>query len=769
MLLKMNNNKRFLIYGSIAVLILVIAAIVLFIKLSAPKGKINIEPNTERISIFYGVPSDAIIILDFKSLSHFAPMLNDTASFATKLLEDKNPLLLFYQKLASFKELANLPFVYSLHYSAKNSVSFLQAINLSNLGDANKLFEKINDEQGATKRKYNNTYIYTYPNGLNVSLHNNFILASNSSYVLESSVRHLENGTSIVDNIEFKNILLKNESKENIYINHKQIGKLFSGEIERRFLGFSDFFLQLSSWSVLEIIQNKGELKLKGCFSNNSDEANYSTIYYNMLNGKSLMGDILPANTVFAFTMPTVSSKYIASFKLFLEVRKQLGKYNYNQQVVKLKNGPSPIDWFSSFKAEEIVSAYCKFGEKCEWLTLIREKSSVGISSIISKISKHKNKVMPFKYKGYVASVFGGMFAQCNEEAYCKIGDWTIIGPTKIIEEFNNGNANYYSFDNYIQQTPASAFLGQESANKIAINLKEGGDSVLQIFKPYMRGLLSSSFKKNNFEYATVNIFPDDSSNVEIDISLYATRLKEVPKPRVRSNDDGSVKFEVDSTINLPMGPFEVKDIDKNTKAYLEQLPSKWLGYSDENKKALWGIPFKTLICGAVGQVDFFKNGKLQMVFISEDKLYLLDKLARFVQGYPVTLPKKVVYGPSVMDLNRDKNYTIMVLNEDNTISWCGIDGKRVKGWKDIKVPEFVKELPKFKIIGGKNYWVLKAPSQLRLYTINGKEIIIADKKRKIDRESGIKFVTGDEIRVKGVDGKDFILNLVTGKTKKAK
>ncbi|MEF9931120.1 MAG: hypothetical protein RR770_02295 [Bacteroidales bacterium] len=90
----MNNNKRFLIYGSIAVLILVIAAIVLFIKLSAPKGKINIEPNTERISIFYGVPSDAIIILDFKSLSHFAPMLNDTASFATKLLEDKNPLLL---------------------------------------------------------------------------------------------------------------------------------------------------------------------------------------------------------------------------------------------------------------------------------------------------------------------------------------------------------------------------------------------------------------------------------------------------------------------------------------------------------------------------------------------------------------------------------------------------------------------------------------------------------------------------------------------------
>lgn len=770
----MNNNKKFLLYGSIAVLLLIITITVLFLKLSAPKKIIEKRVmDHEMISVLQGVPSDAIMIFDFKHLANFAPMLNDTSSFAELLLDKKNPIVQFQQKLVAFKEIADVPFVYSLHYSAKNSVSFLQILDLSKFAGASDIFDQIREHAAASKRKYNSAYIYSYPNGLSISLHKNLILASNSSYVLESSIRHLENSTSILDNKEFGELFVRNAAKDCAYLNHRQIGKFFSGEIERRFLGYSDFFLQLTSWSVFDFSPQQGVLHLKGYFQNNNDEASFSNVFKGQLPGKSQMGKILPAGTIFAVSLPLNDfGKYISSLKLFLEVQKKLGRYNHEQQVVKLDKEPSPQEWIKSMQIEELVAAYCKFGEKCEWITFIREKkSSFGINQVLSDVMDKKKPIssQPFKYKGYIASVFGDIFAGCNEEAYCKTGVWSVIGPKKMIDEFASGNANYFSLENYLEQTPASSFLTDERAAKIAVNLKEAGDTVLQVLKPYMRRLLGESLKKNNFEYITLGVTPTDSGKIEVNLSFYATRLKDLPKPKVRENGEGGMKFEIDSSIILSSGPFEVYDVTKKSKAYLEQTPNMRLRYLDVNKKSVWAIPFEAPICGAVEQVDLFKNGKLQMLFISGDKLYALDVLARFVRGYPVKLPKKVVYGPSKVDIKGDKEYTFMVLNEDNTISWYGLDGTRVKGWTDIKAPEFVKELPEYKKIGNKSYWVLRAPSQMRLYTINGKEIVIADKKKKIDRESEVKVVTADEIKVKGTDGNYFILNLATGKTKKVK
>jgi hypothetical protein len=108
-----------------------------------------------------------------------------------------------------------------------------------------------------------------------------------------------------------------------------------------------------------------------------------------------------------------------------------------------------------------------------------------------------------------------------------------------------------------------------------------------------------------------------------------------------------------------------------------------------------------------------------------------------------------------------------LVLNEDNTISWCDVSGKPVSGTVDIVAPEFVKELPEFLKLGGKRYWVLRAPSQLLLYTIDGKRVEMLDKKKKIDRSSDVTLLEGGNLKVKCTDGKEYSWNIATGKIKK--
>lgn len=251
-------------------------------------------------------------------------------------------------------------------------------------------------------------------------------------------------------------------------------------------------------------------------------------------------------------------------------------------------------------------------------------------------------------------------------------------------------------------------------------------------------------------------------------MDFYGCTMAQLPKP-IEKEGQEEITFAVDSTIHLNPGPFEVKDVTKKSAAFLEQLPNMRLRYMDANKKGVWAIPFDTPICGYVEQIDLYANGRLQMLFASVDKLYLLDRLGRFVNGYPKRLPKRVVMGPKLLKNVNGIKYSIHVLNDDNTISWYDVNGKPIEGWSDIVAPEFIKELPEFAKFAGKRYWIVRAPSQLLLYTIDGKQIEFPDKKRKIDRESEIELVQDGVFKVKCTDGKEYTWNLETGKVKKLK
>ena len=761
----MNNYKKLLLWGSLAVAVLTGVIVFLFFDLSSGSRKDAFVVSQEEESIYNGIPSDAVAVLDFKGLGEYRPLLFDTLSFAHRIFNEESGLVRLQRELLQLPELASAPFVYSLHYSSKNNVSFLQIADLTGLDNTG--VQSILARGGKGKR-YNDVVIYTLPYGVMAALNGNLLLASSSSHVLESSVRHLENNTSILDNRDFARILNENGASSGVYINHNQIGKLFSGIVERGFLGYSDFVMKFTSWSRMGISMENGKLSLKGSFENNGDESRFSNIFNGLSARKSAMGKILPASTLFAVSLPVSEiGDYMKSHSMYLEVQKKTGTFAYKQKLAQGERKVTPLQWVDSLQIEELVSAYCKFGEKCEWLTLVRSKQQFGLNNVISAVvdSEKETVPYPFVYKGYMASVFGELFSHCNEEAACTVGPWTIIGPQKILDEFANGNAFYFSLDQYMGQTPANHYLGKEANVKMVANLKEAGDSVLQVFKPYTRGCLQQQMDRNNFEFLTMDI-ASHNGIPGVDVNFYATVLEKLPVPKERE-DGGQMSFEIDSTINLPQGPFQVWDVAKKAEAYLEQLPNMRLRYMDAKKKGVWAIPFDTPIGGYVEQVDLYGNGRLQMLFLSGRKMYLLDRVGRFVYGYPVKLPKEAVMGPMLMKGINGLDYSVVVLNVDNTISWYDISGKPVAGWSDIVAPEFVKELPQLHTFGGKSYWLLKAPSQLLVYTMDGKRLEMLDKKKKIDRESEVEIVQEGVLRVKCTDGKVYNWTLATGKIKK--
>lgn len=296
----------------------------------------------------------------------------------------------------------------------------------------------------------------------------------------------------------------------------------------------------------------------------------------------------------------------------------------------------------------------------------------------------------------------------------------------------------------------------------IAIDLKQLGGNMHALFKEEYASLIDRFTGKNNFAYLSVALFNENSS-VLADINIYGGNLEKLPAAKI---EDDRAFIVADSTIKVENGIFELKDFISGGKCYLEQSENLNLRYMDGKKRGLWTIPFKEPLCGRVEQIDFYNNGKLQMLFATGDKLYLLDRLGRIVTGFPVEFKTPVVLGPKVI---REYGgvYTAAVIDVNNTIALYSVTGNRLQEPVEIRCGEFVNELPDILSIEGEEYLFVKTISQTKIYTMQGFEITGREKRRKIARESKIEVSDNSEIEYTGTDGKRYIMDLNTGRSRK--
>lgn len=149
-----------------------------------------------------------------------------------------------------------------------------------------------------------------------------------------------------------------------------------------------------------------------------------------------------------------------------------------------------------------------------------------------------------------------------------------------------------------------------------------------------------------------------------------------------------------DTTVTVPEGPFKVRNCATGKINTFYQNSHLSICLRDENGKDVWGVPFKSKIRGYVQEVDYYNNGKIQYLFAAGSQMYLIDRLGRFVSGFPAETGKKIAAGPAVYDFTGAKGYTAMLLHTDNTVGYYDLHGKQVPSWKGITADETIKSLP---------------------------------------------------------------------------
>jgi hypothetical protein len=184
----------------------------------------------------------------------------------------------------------------------------------------------------------------------------------------------------------------------------------------------------------------------------------------------------------------------------------------------------------------------------------------------------------------------------------------------------------------------------------------------------------------------------------------------------------------------------------------------------------IWKKKLNEVITSDIYTVDIFKNGKLQMLFNTENYLHLLDRNGNYVQGYPVKLPAKVTSDITLLDYENNKDYRIFLACANKHIYNFSLYGIKTEGFTPLKTDAIV-ELPIQYIKVGQSDYLITVDVMGKIYAFSRKGVGRIDFKNKTTTNLSNFYVlsgnTLDNSKLIYVDDKNNLLNKISLTDKK--
>ena len=267
-----------------------------------------------------------------------------------------------------------------------------------------------------------------------------------------------------------------------------------------------------------------------------------------------------------------------------------------------------------------------------------------------------------------------------------------------VIENYFLKNTYQYS-ENYKK---SKLFMSKESS--FDINSKNG--SLINFSK--LIGLKSSKNEFNNVKFQIVNENEILHINGVIDNYSNESLDKEISKIFITK-----IKGKI------VMKPHFVTNHITKAKEIVVQDNNNYLYLISNQGKVIWKKKLAGKILGEIKQVDIYKNGRLQLIFVTDKRLYVLDRNGKEVKPFPKVFRDKITKPLSVFDYDNNKNYRFLI-TQNNDLLMYDSKGKIVKGFKYDKSHEIIYS-PKHYRIKNKDIIIVKTEKGLKILNRRGK------------------------------------------------
>jgi hypothetical protein len=531
--------------------------------------------------------------------------------------------------------------------------------------------------------------------GLKTLREGGFLLASRSETFLNAGARALQEGHSLLDTRPLQELVGHIDAPAVLLIAHSHAPKLVQTYAGKGSQSYATLFRNITSWSAWKLqTLEKDEIVLVGEALPGEKAASYLFDFHGAPSQRPEFPEVLPHYTSFALSQP------IAEADAFFAARRReedgLGHLMQFNKALKDRGGRplNPEAWFASLQPKEAV--YASF----------KDEKDVPHEAVLLRCGKD-NKFgagSPNAYRGCLATVLGTGFA-VQDSVCASVGRWAVFADEPTVKFLTQKQE--YTLKNRLSDASVSLPGGTVAY----VSFTDDPSAAERIFDKRLARPLERLVSGSGFAPAAAAL--DLSGDRPFVRVQFNTRPFKESKVAVQVRD---------TTVEVPAGKFPVTNSATGKTNYLYQNKHLSLCLQDENGKDVWGVPFKEPLCGRVQDIDYFQNKKIQFLFCAGSTLYAMDRLGRWVNDFPVKLPKEVLLGPDVYDFTGAGGYTVMILHKDNTLERYNLHGEKVQGWKGIQGPETIKDLPQLIEKGGKRYWQVRTAVRTLTYPFEGGE-----------------------------------------------
>ena len=713
-----------------------------------------------KVDIFQAVPVDASLIIETENLEGLISALHEENLIWKEFTEIKkfkqfdNQLVYIDSLDREVKPASNIfrnnKILISVHKIGRDGIDLLVLINLPDRVKGKEVAETISEicpDCTVSVKKYGNTEIHELkPKGFNKSnsiyyaVKNNIFIFSYSDILLESAIRQIDQPESIKQSNGFR-IVEKTAGHNvdaNLYVQFSTFPRLISQLFGGEYQNIASQLTHLANWAELDININEEKILLNG-FTYSNDSANN---WLNIFSGQSAVNfeidKVLPASTsVFIAYGIDDQGLFRQNYRNWLEREGQITAYQNTLNEIENRTGYELEEEFYAFLGEEIGFAMTD----------------------IKNVDRLENRIVVFKTRSKslaeksLEKFISGYCNRTNQSwsnfvSYCKIDSETKVPvyrspvhfiPEKLFGKIFGGSAfsyftlvdNYLVFgnsfqslskiihNNILQKTLHSDLHYREFADELSdrynfyfyINIPRGH---LQIADYLSKGLQEGWKRESkivNKLHAFAIQFSETNSMLYNNVFLkYQPVYREEAQTVWQSLLDTSFTFKPQLLENHYTHNKEVFVQDFSNKIYLINSAGR----------VLWKLPLEGKIIGQVYQIDFYKNEKLQILFNTKEKLYLIDRNGNHVERFPVKLRSKATYGLSLFDYEKKRDYRIFIPGEDKKIYVYNKEGKIVSGWSFGHTETTIDSYIHHFRIGNKDYIVVADDNRIYLLDRKG-------------------------------------------------
>lgn len=513
------------------------------------------------------------------------------------------------------------------------------------------------------------------------------IIGSTSGFMTDCADR-IKSGQGLpsLDNFEKVSATAGRNVHANIYINFRRIGEISDRILASAFRDEKQILPEFGSWAEVDLLIKNEEILLNGYTETIDSLYQYLDIFKGQDPQKIEITRILPYNTSLLLSLGFEDfaalydrqKAYYSNEGVFISRKSRL-------ETLKRQLGPALEDRMTSWIGNEIalalINPHLRDPQNNSFIAI----HARDIEKAVRSLGELSGTSASTDYRGYLIRripasgllpvIFGQLFSAVENNYYTRIEDYIVFANSRSsIENFINillsgktlkQNENFKRFtDNVSDRSNLLCYFNiRNSINMLEEVLSPQWAAFVKDNPEVIRNFeaLAVQFKwLNNMYFSSVYI-KHNPSYINEDLSIWKAYL------------DAPVYGD----------PYFVKDHRTNHLKIVtfDTLNNMYL--IDHEGNIVWKLNIGEKVISDVHTVDFYKNGKIQYLFNTKNRIYLIDLLGRDVEGYPVELRDQATNGLAVFDYDDNKEYRILIALKDNRIYNYDIRGKKIRGWNN--------------------------------------------------------------------------------------